>query len=98
MNYYEEMFKRIYSRRMERIVRPSWPDFLCITKDGELIAVEVKGGKDEMFANQLLTFDLLEEHSALKIKVWRREFPNQLWRLDQAKELKPWIASLRKKD
>lgn len=42
-------------------LRAGWPDFLCRTHDGRIVAVEVKTGGDRLSERQVQMIELLEE-------------------------------------
>lgn len=66
--------------------RPSWPDYL-VDLDGQLVAVEVKGGNDWFSDNQRRTFDILDAYGDLPIFVWDAHFPKRLIPWRKAREL-----------
>ena len=83
----EERFKHLHRRRFF-ILRPSWPDFLCIERSsGKLVSVEVKSPTDNCSSNQIVTFDWLTDHGTLPVFIWRREVPKQLWPWDRVREI-----------
>lgn len=73
---WEARFKRLFARKMG-IVRPGWPDFLCV-RDGKLVMVEVKGGNDWVSKRQRLTFDVLMRHG-IDVYIWHASFPKKLF-------------------
>lgn len=69
LSMHEARFKRRCADRGWTIHRPSWPDYIVETETG-MIAVEVKGGKDEVSFTQAATFDVLES-MGIRVFVWR---------------------------
>jgi hypothetical protein len=49
-----------YRRRGFKVLRRGWPDFLCISPDGDVVAVEVKSMSDALSPAQK------EMHAALR--------------------------------
>lgn len=74
---WERRFKIRFERKMA-VVRPSWPDFLCV-EDGKLVLVEVKGGNDWVSKNQRFTFDILMHHG-IDVHIWHASFYRQLFK------------------
>lgn len=72
----EEVFMRVAKRKRWFVLRPSWPDFICIAQKGKPFAVEVKAGKDWASENQRLTFDLLTDHEVIEVLMWHRGAPS----------------------
>ena len=83
----ENHFREYGRRKKWRVIRPSWPDFLCLDQNGELFAVEVKQGRDRPSANQTRTFDMLTLHGDMGIYLWKREAPTVLWTWEQARAI-----------
>jgi len=77
---YEANFKAKCLKKGWLPHRPSWPDFL-VQKDGQLIFVEVKGGRDSLSTTQQETFRVLEK-AGIKTYVWWNRVDDKLmpWR------------------
>lgn len=83
----ERHFREFARRKRWTVLRPGWPDFLCIDNDGQLRAVEVKQGRDLPSERQFRTLDLLNERSDIDVFVWIRETPKTLWAWEQARSV-----------
>ena len=63
-------FKLRATEKGWRVHRPSWPDFLVETPDGECFAVEVKSRTDSVRGTQSATFSLLEK-MGVRCFIWK---------------------------
>ena len=76
---YEARFAEWATSQGWDVTKRGWPDFIC-RRDGALMAVEVKGGADELSPEQIDTLDDLSAaglptyvyHDGLGLKRWRR--------------------------
>lgn len=76
---YEGLFAEWAESQGWDVTKRGWPDFIC-RRDGALMAVEVKGGADELSPEQIDALDDLSAaglptyvyHHGLGLKRWRR--------------------------
>lgn len=71
----ERRFWHIATRKKWVVIRPGWPDFLCMNGNDEVFGVEVKNGSDWISTSQRETFDFLEVQDVLDIYVWHTSAP-----------------------
>lgn len=86
----ELAFAQLAMERMMPVHRPSWPDFMVLTEDDELIFVEVKGKTDQIREGQRRTFNILTRHG-FKVFIWHEGRPNRLkrWKPTRRSEIIP---------
>ena len=78
MNAAEERFKRIAKGKKWLVVRPGWPDFICLDQNRNLFGVEVKHSRDWVSQSQHDAFDILDRYG-FPILVWHTGFPKKFW-------------------
>lgn len=71
----EVLFKIQAKRHGWTVLRPGWPDFLCLDQFGTMFAVEVKDRNDWVSQRQRDTFEMLTRHSDFVVKLWRPDTP-----------------------
>lgn len=76
----EERFVQWAKRKGWYVMKPGWPDFLCLDRKDNLFSVEVKMNYKPPSQRQARCFDWLERFSTLPIHVWDRESPNHMWK------------------
>ena len=82
---YEALFAEWATANGWDVTKRGWPDFIC-RRDGALMAVEVKGGADELSPEQIDTLDNLSAaglptfvyHHGLGLKRWRGSKPESV--------------------
>jgi hypothetical protein len=75
---YERLFAEWAESQGWDVTKRGWPDFIC-RRNGEIMAVEVKGGNDDISPEQIDTLDNLSAagvptfvyHHGLGLKRWR---------------------------